>query len=93
MRKRSDTERYLVRIYRRDPKDPKRIRGVVEGVEGKGKVGFLGPDALWKILASAGHPPPQIGETGKKGEQDGGFQSFTEIMESIGNGMEEDPGQ
>jgi len=45
-------ESYIIRIYHRDRKDTKKMAGVVEEIGGEGKKGFLGPDSLWKILAT-----------------------------------------
>jgi len=52
-----DMESYLIRIYHRDRKDTKKMAGVVEEIGGEGKKGFLGPDSLWKILATPWREP------------------------------------
>jgi hypothetical protein len=52
-----DMESYIVRIYHRDRKDTKKMAGVVEEIGGEGKKGFLGPDSLWKILATPRREP------------------------------------
>ena len=42
---------YVVRIYRRDPKDPRKSVGVVEQAEGKGERAFHNLEELIGILA------------------------------------------
>jgi hypothetical protein len=79
----SAVERYVVRIYRRDPKDPKKIFGTVEWGNGHGLAGFLGSDALVNIMAfPVGTPEERAGSPPKGGTGDE-FKSFSEIMESI----------
>ncbi len=86
-------ERYVIRIYHRDPKDPKRIIGSVEAVGMKKRRGFLGPDSLWRILSSQERVTERRGETRKKTGKRDDFKSFSEIMGSIqeeeGKGNEE----
>lgn len=43
-------DNYIIRIYRRDKKDPAKIAGVVEVIGEEGKKGFLDPESLWAIL-------------------------------------------
>jgi len=50
-------ESYIIRIYHRDRKDTKKVAGVVEEIGGEGKMGFLGPDSLWKILTTPWREP------------------------------------
>jgi hypothetical protein len=44
---------YIVRIYRFDKKNPRRLVGVVEEVGGKGKKAFTNYDELWDIIISS----------------------------------------
>lgn len=60
-------DNYIVRIYHRDGKDPKNMAGVVEEIGKEGKRGFLGPDALWKILTTPRRDSKPKGETPKRG--------------------------
>jgi len=53
---------YIVRIYRFDRKNPRRIVGFVEEVGGKGKKAFTNYDELWDILSGS----KSIKEQGKK---------------------------
>lgn len=50
---------YIIRIYSRDKKDPKKVTGVVEVVGKEGQKGFIDPATLWTILTGpwgkAGH--------------------------------------
>lgn len=76
-------ERYVIHIFHRDPDDPKKIIGAVEGIRGHGRVGFLGTNALLKILA----PPGGVcrgkpGGTRKAGEEHD-FKRFSEIMDLL----------
>lgn len=43
-------ESYIVRIYRRDPKDSQKITGQVEMVENEVKKTFGSREELWEIL-------------------------------------------
>lgn len=47
-------ESYIVRVYRRDPKEPARMSGLVEIVESRARRAFHGSEELWAILAEAG---------------------------------------
>ncbi|MBU1206672.1 MAG: hypothetical protein KKH04_07080 [Proteobacteria bacterium] len=53
---------YIVRIYRFDRKNPRRIVGFVEEVGGKGKKAFTNYDELWDILSGS----KSIKQQGKK---------------------------
>ena len=79
-------EGYVVRIYRRDPTDPKKIAGTVECGRGYGRAWFLSSDALVNLLALPGGIPSERTERAespaKRGTGDE-FKSFSEIMESI----------
>jgi hypothetical protein len=44
---------YIVRIYRLDKKNPRRLVGVVEEVGVKGKKAFTNYDELWDIIISS----------------------------------------
>jgi len=44
-------ERYLVRIYRRDPRNPSRVTGVVERAEQGGRRAFRTVSGLLEALA------------------------------------------
>lgn len=76
-------ERYVVRIYRRDPTDRKKIAGTVERGRGHGRAGFLSSDALVHILASPGGIPEERAETPAKSGTGDEFISVSEIIESI----------
>jgi hypothetical protein len=43
---------YIVRVYRRDAKNPRRLVGVIEEVGGEGKQAFNTPDELWQLMTS-----------------------------------------
>lgn len=43
-------ESYLIRIYRRDPQDPRRIAGVVELIEQERTEHFKSAEELMRIL-------------------------------------------
>jgi len=90
MGKGSDFKSYVIHIHHRDPKDPKKIFGVVEKVGGKGKVGFLSPNSLWRVLASPSRATPHRENAPKKAKKVGQIRSFAEIMESIREEMEEE---
>ena len=45
---------YVVRIYRRDPKDPARLAGVVERAGAKGRKAFQDLGGLMAILTGSG---------------------------------------
>ncbi|HAS16564.1 MAG TPA: hypothetical protein DCR39_01375 [Nitrospiraceae bacterium] len=46
-------DNYIVRIYRWDNDNPRRLVGVVEQVGLQGKLAFHNLDELWTILSSA----------------------------------------
>ena len=60
--KKSAMDNYVVRIYRRDTKDPRLLVGVVEEVGVEGSRAFQNLDELWTILLSG------KATRGKKGE-------------------------
>jgi hypothetical protein len=76
-------EGYVVRIYRRDPTDPKKIAGTVECGRGYGRAWFLSSDALVNLLALPGGIPEERAESPAKSGTGDEFKSFSEIMESI----------
>lgn len=81
-------ERYVVRIYRRDPTDVKKIAGTVECCDGTGRTGFLNFDALVNILfLPGGIPGESAGNPSRSGTGDE-FKSFLEILESLRVEME-----
>lgn len=45
-------ENFILRIYKRDIRDPQKIVGVVERVGGQGCRKFSSPETLWKILVA-----------------------------------------
>ena len=45
-------ENFILRIYKRDIRDPQKIVGGVERVGGQGCRKFSSPETLWKILAA-----------------------------------------
>jgi hypothetical protein len=45
-------DNYIVRIYRRDPDDPRKIAGMVELVEQEEKKAFTGIEELVRILVA-----------------------------------------
>ena len=63
--KRTDNN-YVVRIYRREAKDPYGLRGIVEDVSSEGRQVFRSLDELVRILAGPG------GARGRKAAGDGG---------------------
>ena len=76
-------ESYVVRIYRRDPNDEKKIAGTVECSRGHRRAGFLSSDALANILAGAGRIPGERTEIPARSGTGDEFKSFSEILESI----------
>ena len=58
---------YIVRIYRRDPKNPKKTVGVVERAEGEGKRAFHDLEELMSVLALPG-PDQRRSGSRKKGK-------------------------
>lgn len=77
---------YIVRIYRRDKKDPKKVAGVVESVGKEGKKSFSGPDALWTILSVRRRKPERkegIPRSARNGE---GAMTLSDIMKKIARG-------
>jgi len=82
-------DRYVIHVYHRDPKDPMKFFGVVEKLGGKRRVGFLGPDSLWKILGSTVWATKEKEKTRKKSRMDREVKSFAEIMELIREEQEE----
>jgi hypothetical protein len=56
---------YLVRIYRRDEKNPSKIVGIVEEIGTDGKRAFECLDDLWEILSSPHTEVPRKMETTK----------------------------
>ena len=76
-------ERYVIRIYHRDPVDPTRIAGTVEWDGRKGQRGFLSSDALIKILLRTapvtrkGTDPPAARAIAKQST------SYSELVERI----------
>lgn len=76
-------ERYVIHIFHRDPEDPKRIAGTVEGGWGKKRKGFIGRDSLWRIL-TARHQGTRRRQTMREGEPGLRVMSVTEIMKSMG---------
>ena len=80
-------ESYIIRIYHRDRKDTKKMAGVVEEIGGKGKKGFLGPDSLWKILATPCREPGPDRKTLRRGrtplDERRDAMTFTEILREI----------
>jgi len=77
-------ESYIVRIYRRDGNDTKKVAGVVEEIGGEGKTGFLGPDSLWKILTTPRREPEPDRKTLRRGktpwDERWDAMTFTEIL-------------
>jgi len=54
-------DNYIVRIYRRDGKDPQRVTGIVDEVGGNGNQVFHNLEELWNILTSEEILPVQKG--------------------------------
>lgn len=79
---------YIIRIYHRDKKDPGKVVGVVEEVEGKRKKGFTTPEGLWRILAPPQRDPAPRGKTRKGAERRGRAMGFAEIMEAVSDDEE-----
>lgn len=80
-------ESYIVRIYHRNGKDPKKVAGVVEEIGREGKRGFLGPDSLWRILTAPSResmPAKKRSPKGKIRKDDRkDTMTFTEILKEI----------
>lgn len=57
---------YIVRIYRLDQKNPRRLVGVVEEVGVKGRKGFTNYDELWDILISLKGKPRDPKKPGRR---------------------------
>ena len=51
------SENYVVRIYRRDQRDPKRVAGVVEHIGNQQSRAFHNLSELAQLLAPAPQPP------------------------------------
>jgi hypothetical protein len=82
-------ESYIIRIYHRDGKDPRKVAGVVEEIDKEGKRGFIGPESLWRILttSSRGPMPAKRGVTREKIRKDERKETMTfiEILKEINN--------
>lgn len=84
-----EMESYIIRIYRRDGKDPRNVAGVVEEIGKEGKKGFIGPNSLWKLLSSPSRGPMPArkgltrGKTRKVERKDA--MTFMEILNAINN--------
>ncbi len=61
------TDVYVIRIYRRDPDDPRKMNGLVEIISTDRKKPFANPDDLWNILQPAGNTEKKA--TGKEAKQ------------------------
>lgn len=57
-RPRDTPDSYVVRIYRRDPRQPRRLAGTVEIVETGAELGFRNPTELITVLAGADMQQP-----------------------------------
>lgn len=79
---------YVIRIYHRDQKDPGKVVGVVEEVDGKRKKGFTTQNALWRILAPPQRDPAPRGKIRKGAERRGCAMSFAKIMEAVSDDEE-----
>lgn len=55
-------DNYIVRIYRRDGKDPQRVAGIVEEVGVKGNQVFHNLEELWTILTAVKPSPVRKGK-------------------------------
>jgi hypothetical protein len=84
---------YIVQIYHRDRKDPKNMAGVVVEIGKEGRRGFLGPDALWKILSTSRRDSKPKGEPPKRGKtrpvDKKNAKTFVEILKEIHDEEEE----
>jgi len=87
-----DMESYIIRIYHRHGKDPRKVAGVVEETGKEGKRGFLGPDSLWRILTTPSRRPVPVKKGVTRGkirkDERKGAMTFIEILEEIKNGDE-----
>jgi hypothetical protein len=81
-------ETYIVRIYRLDRKNPKKVAGVVEGIGEEGRKGFLGPDSLWKILTAPRRESLRRGEPSRRKRTGKSGMTPTEIMKQIAKELE-----
>lgn len=65
-------ETYIIRIYRRDPRDPQQIVGRVEDAENGDKQTFHDAEELVGLLQSAGAAAPQVADpTARKRAESG----------------------
>jgi hypothetical protein len=85
-------ECYIIRIYHRDGKDPRKVAGVVEETGKEGRRAFLGPDSLWEILFTPS-PEPMTAKWGparRKNRKNAREEplAFTEILNSLNDDEE-----
>lgn len=84
-RKEEHVDSYIIRIYRRNRKDPTKVAGVVEVIGKEGKKGFLDPKSLWAILTAPwGQPRSRPDVSG--GRRKHPAMTLGEIMNRIAKG-------
>jgi hypothetical protein len=79
----SALEKYVIRVYRRDPTDPNKMAGTVECGGKQGRKGFLSADALVTILTSPEAMPEKRAEHLAKTGTGKECKSFSEVVEMI----------
>jgi hypothetical protein len=79
----NDLERYVIRIFRRDPTHPDKIAGTVECGGLPERKGFLSSEALVNILVSTKAMQEKRAENRRKNGTGEEFKSFSQIVESI----------
>lgn len=85
--KEEQVDDYIIRIYRRDKKDPRKAAGVVEVIGEEGRKGFLDSKSLWAILTTP------WGESGRRGGTSGrGRKKSAMTLAQILNRMENGDG-
>ncbi len=57
-------DNYIVRIYRQEKDNPRKLVGLVEEVGVDSRLGFTNLDELWEILNRAKNSPPEKGAQG-----------------------------
>lgn len=77
-------ENYILRIYKRDRRDPRKMVGVVESVGGRGRGKFSSPETLWKILSARKGDPVRGGKAAIPGDKTVKHMRMGEIMKIIG---------
>lgn len=67
-------DNYIIRIYRRDEEDLRKMAGIVEQVGTEKKQAFHNLDELWAILTTAGACSPRKGKKRGAGDKANNFE-------------------